>query len=104
MTLMIGSEWISRISKEDGTRQTHSEFIQMTFFPLSYNSRIQIGSVSVIDMGRENTTQRDIDFYDTMEGIVLERNSLESRVDNVYQFGKIKHSTKCMLYVKNYLR
>ena len=50
---------------------------------------MQIGFVSVIDMERENITQRDIDLYDTRESIVLARDWLESRVNNVKQFGKI---------------
>ena len=54
-------------------------------------------------MERENITQRDIDLYDTRESIVLARDWLESRVNNVKQFVKIKHSTKCMskiIYVR----
>ncbi|MCK5030281.1 MAG: hypothetical protein KAR64_02330 [Thermoplasmatales archaeon] len=42
----------------------------------------------------ENIIQRDIDFYDIIEDIVLAGNSLENRVNNDKQFDKIKHGTK----------
>jgi len=40
----------------------------------------------LIDMVRENITQRDTDFHDTREGIVLSRNWLQSESTDVKQF------------------
>jgi len=40
----------------------------------------------LIDMVRENLTQRDTDYHDTSEGIVLSRNWLQSKSSTVKQF------------------
>ncbi len=48
----------------------------------------------ICNMEIENIIQRDIDFYDIIEDIVLAGNSLEHRVNNDKQFDKIKHGTK----------
>ena len=42
----------------------------------------------LIDMVRENITQRDTDYHDTREGIVLARQWKQSKVSNVKQFNK----------------
>jgi len=48
----------------------------------------------LIDMVRENITQRDTDFHDTREGIVLSRNWLQSKCSDVKQFNNMLNVIK----------
>lgn len=56
------------------------------------NYEVDVGVVTftdeqmLIDMVRENITQRDTDYHDTREGIVLARNWLQSKCVDVKQF------------------
>ena len=43
----------------------------------------------LIDLVRENVTQRDIDYHDTREGIALAREWLQSKCQSVKQFNTL---------------
>ena len=48
----------------------------------------------LIDLVRENATQRDTDYHDTIAGIVLAREWLRSNSSNVKQFDETRISKR----------